>query len=644
MSRRFWVLALLAACGGDDGGSSTPAECNALGSTGCVLPWPSSVYLRDDGASPTGYRLDLPLGALPINFDGIEIDPVHLDERTGFSPMSQILLTFPSGVDGSNLVFHDNIAASVTDASPTVIVNMTTGERVAHWAEVDANEIDKPAEKVLYLRPAVRLDGNTRYAVAIRKSLKDETGGALPITGGFQAMLDGTSSGHARLDAVRGRYPEIFAALEAAGVPKSDLVVAFDFVTADDMSLIADPLAARDAAMAMVGNGDGVAYTITSDMVNPNPGIARIIRLELQSPEIADLTGGTGFHRDGSGKVIATGMYTTTASIVVPACATPQNKAGLVIYGHGFFGGLDESTGGYIRAFAQATCNIVVGGLWRGMSENDVADAVLALNDLNKMHGFGQRIWQGMVDFMTLTKLAQGKLARDVLIGNGSQSIVDPARTFYYGISQGHILGSTLYAYDPTLTRGVLGVGGANWAVMFERSKNWAAYSLPLKGAYGGVMNSVILQQVIEMGLEVVDGGTVSPFVRAGGVPGAAPNKQYLMQMSQGDCQVPNVASEFQARSNGFSLLGPTVKTPYGFTPSTGPLPDRGYVIMSESPEPLPPITNEIFNYDNSAHESLRRRQATIDQIIHFSTTGEIQNFCTGACDCKAGNCGALIQ
>jgi len=65
---------------------------------------------------------------------------------------------------------------------------------------------------------------------------------------------------------------------------------------------------------------------------------------------------------------------------------------------------------------------------------------------------------------------------------------------------------------------------------------------------------------------------------------------------------------------------------------------------MNESPTPLPPTNNETFNYDNSAHESLRRRQATIDQIVKFSTTGEIQNFCTGACDCKAGNCGPLIQ
>ena len=84
MVRRLCLLALIASCGGDDGGSSTPPECNALGSTGCVLPWPSAVYERADAESATGVRLDLPLGALPINFDDIEIDPAKINRRTGY--------------------------------------------------------------------------------------------------------------------------------------------------------------------------------------------------------------------------------------------------------------------------------------------------------------------------------------------------------------------------------------------------------------------------------------------------------------------------------------------------------------------------------------------------------------------------------
>ena len=645
------VLALamstaVVACGGGDG--DTPEECNPLGTAGCVLPWPSAMYMRADAASPTGFYLDFPLGALPANVDAIEIDPTWINKRTGFSPMTQILLTFPGGVDSTNLVFWDDIAASTTDASPTVLVDMSTGERVPHFAEVDVNETIELDHQVLYVRPAARLRGNTRYAVGIRTSLRGLGGGALPIAPAFAKLVAGERTGHARLDAIADRFPELFAALEAAGVPRTDLVVAWDFVTADDAATIAEPLAARDAVMAAVGDAEGVAYTITEDTADPEPGIARRVLLDYDVPKIAD---GSGFSRGADGLPAVAGTVTEPASIIIPSCATPANKARIVIYGHGFFGDLSESTGGYIRQFAQDTCSVVIGGLWRGMSTAEVTDAILGLNDLNRIRGFGEHIWQGMVDFMTLAKFARGKLAREQLVDDPTaanpRSIVDTTQVFYYGISQGAILGATLYAYDPTFQRGAFGVGGANWAVMFERSNNWVVYGAPLKGAYDGLMNSIILQQVLEMGLEIVDGGTVAPWLLTGGLPGT-PAKQFLLHMGMGDCQVPNLASEFQARSIGLPVLAPSVKVPFGMTGMDGPVPNA-FVIMDEHPDPLPPETNLLFGEDNVAHENLRRRAATIQQIEHFYDTGEVVNFCrsgSGAepapCDCAAGNCGPL--
>jgi hypothetical protein len=244
-----------------------------------------------------------------------------------------------------------------------------------------------------------------------------------------------------------------------------------------------------------------------------------------------------------------------------------------------------------------------------------------------------------MVDFMTLTRLAKGKLAADVL-GN----IVDPTRIWYYGISQGHILGSTFFAYDQTLTRAVLGVGGANWAVMFERSKNWAAYSLPLKGAYGGVMNSIILQQVIEMGLELVDGGTIAPQIRAGGLPGAAPSKRYLQQMSVGDCSVPNLASEYQARTMGIPVLTPSPYVPQGMQASSTPVPN-GMVIYDFGVGSTIPLTNEPPP-DNDVHSNIRNKRATIEMMRKFYSEGVIEQLCTSpsaGCDCTASACGEQI-
>jgi hypothetical protein len=640
-TRVLLLCALAAGCGGGDDTGETPAECNPLGTTGCVLPWPSSIYQRADATSPTGVRLDFPAGALPGNVDGIAIDPAWVNARTGFSPMTQILATFPTGVDPANLVGYDDFPASTTDASPTVMLDMTTGQRVAHFAEVDVNEIDYPDRQALYLRPAARLAGGHRYAVAIRTSAQAVGGGSLARTPAFEAILAGRETGHARQDAAATQVNEAIVALEAAGVPRTDLVVAFDFVIADDDSLIRDPLAARDAAMAIVGDAEGVAYDITLDESpdSRDPEIQRRLTFDYTTPRVADELGG-GFLRDGAGAVIAMGTTSAPASVLVPDCATPTNKARIVIFGHGFFGSLEESMGGYLRQFAKETCSVVIGGLWRGMSEDEIPDAVLALNDINRLPGFTQRIWQGIVDFMTLAKLAQGKLAREEL-----GAIVDTTQIYYYGISQGHILGSTLFAFDPTMERGAMAVGGANWAVMFERSNNWATYSVPLKGAYDrprgyGELNSVVLQQVIEMAFEVVDGGSWAPRLLAGGLPGTPP-KRFLHYMSAGDCQVPNLATLFQARSIGLPLLTPSVQAPFAMTGMDGPL-ENALVIMDEHPDPLPPETNALFGYDNEAHENQRRRAATIDQIDHFYSTGEITNYCVGPCDCAAGNCGPL--
>ncbi len=200
MSRaRLAVVSLLAlaACGDDGPAVDEAAECNPLGGGGCVTPWPSSIYLADDAASPTGVRLDLAPGAMPASADDVELDVAEFNGRTGFSPGTQIFTTFAGGVDDANLAFHDDIAASLTDASPTVIVDMDTGERVAHWAELDANAADAPDEQALYLRPAARLAPGHRFAVAIRNSLKSAAGGDLPIPDGFQAILDDKPTGHA---------------------------------------------------------------------------------------------------------------------------------------------------------------------------------------------------------------------------------------------------------------------------------------------------------------------------------------------------------------------------------------------------------------------------------------------------------------
>ena len=634
---RILPLITVAAC------SSTPvipADLDPLGSTDDLLPYPCSIYEVADATSPTGIRVDIPSGAIPVPDSGNVFDPTALDLRTGWPAALTVLWAAPGGVDPTTLVPYTNIGASLAADSSTVILDMTSGALVAHFAEVDANETKDFDHQAMYLRPAARFASGHRIAVGIRKTVTTRTGGAIPRTDGFQAVLDDRDTGHARLDADRPRLRAAVAALETAGISRDDLIVAWDFTIADDASVMVDPLAGRDAALAAEGPlAANMTYTVTDDegTINGDPRIARRLEVDFTAPEIAGV-GLAGYHRDANNQVTAVGTMTAHAYIAVPPCATATNKAGILIYGHGFFGSLAELRDDeYLRDISADGCLVVAGTVWTGMSEDDVQYALLALNDLSNGIGFGQRIWQGISNFITLEQLLRGRFATDLLVDNMGQSVVDPSRVYFLGISQGSILGATFVAYDPFITNGVLHVGAENWSLIFERSDNWAIYGAPLKGSYKTLLAADIMEQVLEIGLEQVDGATVAD----NPVPGTPP-KHYLQHMSMNDAQVPNLAAMFQARSLGLTLITPSVTVPFGFETAQAATADRAFVIVDEQPMPVPPTDNTTFNYDNDAHENPRRRVALQQMMRDFWATGTVHQTCTGACDCADGNCGDL--
>ena len=187
------------------------------------------------------------------------------------------------------------------------------------------------------------------------------------------------------------------------------------------------------------------------------------------------------------------------------------------------------------------------------------------------------------------------------------------------------------------MRRGVLHVGGANWSLLFERSTNWATLGLPFKGTYADPLTQTLLQQVVQMGLDVIDPLHWAPLA---GDPAA--DKRYLLYTSMGDTQVTTLGAFLQARTMGLPLAAPAAVPPYGLTLAAAP-PPSGLVIVDEHPTPLPPTTNLLNNQNNQAHENPRRREHIMDQIDRFLEDGTIVDACGGVCDCAAGACGALI-
>ncbi|MFT3693119.1 MAG: hypothetical protein QM831_08250 [Kofleriaceae bacterium] len=640
-------LLVVAACSGD---TALPieAQCNPLGVNHCMTPWPSSVFEVDDATTPTGRHLAIPATTLPTNFDNAQIDPTGWNKADGFSPAAPMVMSFPGGVSVDGLPPADNMDLSIGPDSPTVIIDMSDGnKRIAHFAEIDAQAEATPDSQALFIRPSQRLTGGHRYAVAITTKVKAKDGGDLPIPPGFAALRDGKHTDHALLENERPRLKEVLDALDDAGFPSSDLVVAWDFTVASDDFLHRDMIAARDRAVAAL-DSHPIAYTITTDApIDDGSQIKRKITGTFDAPLFLTNSGkfnpGVVIARDADDLPEQQGWYQIPFVAIVPACAyTSATPVPTVVYGHGLMGSSDEASGGVQRQTAAEDCLVIVGTDMRGMSTGDLPNVVSTLNDLNNADQVFEVLEQGLVNHVTLARALRTTFAQTLFVdaANNNKPLTDPTRVYYYGLSQGGIFGTAVMAYEPTIPRAVLGVGGANYSLLLDRSADWPQYRTILNGGYNDSLDDTLAIGLCQMRWDKVEGSGVVNSV-LNGAPTAPIAKQLLMEIALSDEQVPNLGSYWQARSMGIPVLGPTPVTPWGLQVQASPLAaGASAILIMDGGAPAAPVTNiPAPKIDPSMHDLTRTQAATRRQIKQFFDTGEIVNECNGVCTCQDGDC-----
>jgi hypothetical protein len=633
----------LAACSSD---TSLPVEapCNPLGTGHCMTPWPSSAFEIEDRTSSTGRRLAIPEGTLPTNAENIATDPAGWNLADGFSPAAPLVMTWPGGVSPEGLPPHDNFDLSLAADSPTVIIDMTTGTRVAHAAEVDAQTADHPDAQALLLRPAARLAGGHRYAVGITRRVHARDGSELAVPPGFAALRDHKDTDHALLEAMRPRFAEVLEALDDAGFPEDDLVVAWDFTVASDEFLHRDMIAARDRALAALDTHP-IVFTVTGDApIGDGQIIRRKLTGTLDAPLFLTQGGasspGTRIARDAAGLPALQGFYQIPFTAIVPACAyTAKAPVGMVIYGHGLLGSSGETAGGVQQATAAELCAVLVGTDLRGMSEIDLSAVARALSELTRADEVMEVVEQGLVNHLTLVRAMRTSFADKLFVdpAKPGKPLVDPTKVFYYGLSQGAVMGTAVMAYEPTVTRAVLGVGGANYSTLLDRSSDWTLYRTLLSRSYADALDITMAVGLFQMRWDKVEGSGVAGNVLTGTATGVPP-KQILMQIALGDEQVPNLGSYWQARTMGIPILGPTPTTPWGLAVQPSPLAGGSAMVIMDGGAPAPPAAN-LPAPSYGMHNLTRTQPATRRQIQAFFATGQIINECAGACVCQAGAC-----
>ena len=635
-------LGVLGACGGD---TSIPiaAQCNPLGANHCMTPWPSAAFEVEDSTTATGRRLAIPQGALPTNTENVSADPTGWNTADGFSPAAPMVMSFPGGVSTDGLPPSDNFDLSLGADSPTVILDLTSGQRVAHFAEVDA-QADTADSQALFLRPAQRLTGGHHYVAAITKRVKAKDGGELVSPPGFLAVLDGKKTDHALLEASRPALVDALDALDQAGFASAELVVAWDFTVASDANLHADVLAARTQALAALASHP-IHFTIADDApIGDGSKIRRRISGSLDAPLFLSNNGAAENHtkivRGADGLPALQGFYQIPFTAIVPACAyTAPAKVGMVMYGHGLMGDSGEAGGGVQQTTADEICMVIVGTDMRGMSTPDLPAVARALNDLSRADEVMEVLEQGMVNHITLAHALHTTFATQLFVDGGGNSLVDPAKVYYYGLSQGAIMGTAVMAFEPTITRGVLGVGAANYSMLLDRSADWPMYRTILSGGYPDALDDTLAVSLFQMRWDKVEGSGVAQSV-LDGTQTMTPPKQILLQIALGDEQVPNLGSYWLARSMKLPILGPSAATPWGLTVQTGPFTTGSALQIMDGGAPPSPATNIPAPEQNpSMHDLTRTQPATRREMKQFYATGQIVDECTGPCTCQSGAC-----
>jgi len=638
----FSIVALglfLAGCSQSDGANLNP-NCNPVAAGDCALPWPSSFYLAADSTTATGFRVAIPDGVMPVSDFGAKFDPARLNLMDGFSPAGALIANLKVRVELTQLPPLSNIARSLEPASKVQLIRYDDGTRVPIFAELDQNVERTVEDQVVLVSPMVRLKPATRYVVVMR-GLLDTTGKRIVVPP-MEALKEKRAG--TRLSTVVPRYDEIFRVTDAAGIPRSDITLAWDFVTGSDTQLLSHIIPMRDEAFMRWEQGQlGATVTSVEEPVGDTDLFRRILGT-FDVPSFVETAGaGTGLRLDAKGNPVYVGTQSFKLVVHVPQCAKDAVVAGkplpVMIFGHGLFGSAEGEMGsGYEKHVQQTLCIVAVGTNWIGLSEDDaIPAATVVAPDLSKFPILSDRLQQAQVNFLILAHYAKTRLKDLPELQYMGKPIIDGKEVYYFGLSQGGIEGGTFLALSPDVDRGALNVPGGVYSLMLPRSVDFTMLKGLLDGNYPIQRDQQLMMSALQSYWDFSDPITFAPHHLSDTLPGLDGKplspRRLVMQESIGDAQVSNVATRVVVRTVGLQLVGAPIEQVYGVTAAAGPL-DAGYTQWSVAPSPLPTQFNQPLPDDNQAHQNARAIPQLVEQLKRlFHPDGRVEDTC-GAVPC----------
>jgi hypothetical protein len=666
-------------------------RCDFLIDDHCLLPYPSSHLVTVDTTSPTFLRVQYGAQSLPRNTAGKYIDPADWNTLDGFSPGPMIMALFsdtgfPVDLGASRVAFHTDFARSLEADHPTVLLEVATGQRVLHFAELDANTtmVDRQA---FIIRPGRRLRDATRYIVAIR-GLVDTQGNPLRARHVFRALRGeggvyelARACGQPCADAIVARRPafaDILTRLADNGVDPAGLILAWDFTTASTPGLTGWLRAMRDQAFAL----PTPTFTVDSTDDGGGSGFSADTWVRIEGTFQAPLfmtADAPGARINLVGGVPAQNGFATVPyvvdlprSVVNPGGAPTPSRA--TLWGHGLLG--DRFQLGGLAEVANDGQFIVAAVDMQGMSTPDVVGAIIpSTQDFSLFHRVPERLQQGLLNHLLLGRLladpANGFNSHAAFrFGPGATPVIDTTQVFYSGGSQGGIFGATIMAVATNFERGFLAVPASNYSTLLNRATPFQLYRNLIVPNYPDPLDQQVLVALAQQLWDRADPHAYLPHIVPGTLADPPTPHKVLIHMATYDSQVSNLGTEIMVRSLGIPQVGPVRRSFFQIPEATAPFDgsalveidnQRGFSRCNEPgadnpgatcttnadcPGPgdppvrtrcdsgIPPLENLIPPFDNGAHGSASLNTAPIAQVNAFLRTGgRIENPCTGPCD-----------
>ena len=620
--------------------------CNPFSSSEeCLTPLPIMFFEKEDASSPTKVRGDYPLDAVPTSTGDNHFDIEFANLADGCSPAAPILLHFGVDIAPEHLLKASEIEQSLEADYPIALFNLETGKRLLFMAEMDMNRKEAYPDRYAFIvRPMEPMEMGDRHVVAFTGDLTDVDGKALESPEAFRVLRDGVFTTNPEIENVRAHFEELFEFLEGKGYPRDELLLAWDFSVASDEWLLGSVLSMREKALAEIAS-DLLGYTIDEEggiEDDPNENVARLVRGSFEVSTFINEEDSIEYDSDHH-PIRREDTQSFPFTMIIPQKARSLGEPlPLLVFGHGIFGeGREYLTGGLGRDFIQPLAEefgaVIIATDWIGLSGGDL-DRIIqeVVGDLNRVRIVTDRLQQSLINNLIMTELAVERLSVDPQLKVGENELIDSTRVYYYGVSLGGIMGSSFTSISNRIERGVLAVPGSVWSNMLTRSIHWNMIKIPFYLQYPDPL-------VQQMGIFFIQGlfdhsdpVNLTRLLYRSPLDDAPEGRRVIVLESIGDSQVPNMTTEILARAMGVKVMTPSVYDLPGLQTVASPT-EESVIVQYHMVEQVlanpPPETNVPPETGNGVHADILFKEHVVDQLKHFFSTGEVVQYCEGACD-----------